>query len=87
MPEPRDEKYWRERATDAKARAATFTTSALKTDLLAPELKAELLALAGQAGLRIHEVAVNPGGDPGSPNSRMRVRRWLSGRNYRGNAA
>ena len=46
MPEPRDEKYWRERATDAKARAATFTTSALKTDLLAPELKAELLALA-----------------------------------------
>jgi len=48
---------------------------------------AELVALARQAGLRIHEVAVNSERDPGSRTSRMRVRRWLSGRNYRGNAA
>ncbi len=48
---------------------------------------AELLALANEAGLRIQEVAVNCERDPGSRTSRMRVRRWLSGRNYRGNAA
>jgi hypothetical protein len=44
MPEPRDEKYWRERATDAKTRAATLTTYELREELLVLAERYERLA-------------------------------------------
>ena len=47
----------------------------------------ELLAAARRAGLRVHEVAVNRGDDPGAPPGRARRRRLLAGRHHRGNAA